>query len=163
MGRVVAPYAIKGWIKLQTFTEDLDGLLDYPVWRLGRNGNWREYRLLDGKVHGQYLLAGLEGVNDRDASEALQGMEVAVLREEMPEADEDEYYWDELVGLEVTNIQGEALGRVVGLLETGAHDVLQVQGERMRLIPFVEVYIQSVDVAAGKIVVDWGLDWDVAD
>lgn len=163
MGRVVAPYAIKGWVKLQTFTEDLDGLLDYPVWRLGRNGNWREYRLLDGKVHGQFLLASLDGVDDRNASEALQGMEVAVLREEMPEADEDEYYWDELVGLEVTNIQGEALGRVVGLLETGAHDVLQVQGERMRLIPFVEIYIQSVDVAAGKIVVDWGLDWDVAD
>lgn len=163
MGRVVAPYAIKGWIKLQTFTEDLDGLLGYPVWRLGRNGNWREYRLLDGKVHGQTLLASLEGVNDRNASEALQGMEVAVLREEMPEADEDEYYWDELVGLEVANIQGEALGRVAGLLETGAHDVLQVQGERMRLIPFVEAYIQSVDVAAGKIVVDWGLDWDVAD
>jgi 16S rRNA processing protein RimM len=160
---VVAPYAIKGWIKLQTFTEDLDGLLDYPVWRLGKNGNWREYRLLDGKVHGQYLLAGLEGVDDRDASEALQGMEVAVLREEMPEADEGEYYWDELVGLEVSNIQGEPLGRVVGLLETGAHDVLQVQGERLRLIPFVEAYIQSVDVAAGKLVVDWGLDWDVAD
>lgn len=163
MGRVVAPYAIKGWIKLQTFTEHLDGLLDYPVWHLGRNGNWQEYRLLDGKVHGQTLLASLEGVNDRDASEALQGMEVAVLREEMPKADEDEYYWDELIGLEVVNIQGEPLGRVMGLLETGAHDVLQVQGERMRLIPFVEAYIQSVDVAGGKIVVDWGLDWDVAD
>jgi 16S rRNA processing protein RimM len=81
----------------------------------------------------------------------------------MPEADEDEYYWDELIGLEVVNIQGEALGRVTGLLETGAHDVLQVQGERLRLIPFVEAYIQSVDLAAGKIVVDWGLDWDVAD
>ena len=89
MGRVVAPYAIKGWIKLQTFTEHLDGLLDYPIWYLGRNGNWREYHLLDGKVHGQTLLASLEGVNDRDASEALQGMEVAVLREEMPDADED--------------------------------------------------------------------------
>ncbi len=163
MGRVAAPYAIKGWIKLQTFTEDLDGLLDYPVWRLGKNGNWREYRLLDGKVHGQFLLASLDGVDDRDASEALQGMEVAVLREEMPEADEGEYYWDELVGLEVLNIQGESLGRVVGLLETGAHDVLQVQGERLRLIPFVEAYIDCVDVAAGKIVVDWGLDWDVAD
>ncbi len=163
MGRVVAPYAIKGWIKLQTFTEHLDGLLDYPIWYLGRNGNWREYHLLDGKVHGQTLLASLEGVNDRDASEALQGMEVAVLREEMPDADEDEYYWDELVGLDVANIQGEALGRVVGLLETGANDVLQVQGERMRLIPFVEAYIQSVDVGGGKIVVDWGSDWDVAD
>lgn len=163
MGRVVAPYAVKGWLKLQTFTEYLDSLLDYPVWRLGRNGQWRDYRLLDGKVHGQHLLASLEGVDDRDAADALRGMDVAVLREEMPEADEDEYYWDELIGLEVGNIQGEALGRVVGLLETGAHDVLQVQGERMRLIPFVEAYIQSVDVAAGRIVVDWGLDWDLAD
>lgn len=163
MGRVVAPYAVKGWLKLQTFTEYLDSLLDYPVWRLGRNGQWRDYRLLDGKVHGQHLLASLEGVDDRDAADALRGMDVAVLREEMPEADEDEYYWDELIGLEVGNIQGEALGRVVGLLETGAHDVLQVQGGRMRLIPFVEAYIQSVDVAAGRIVVDWGLDWDLAD
>ena len=67
------------------------------------------------------------------------------------------------MGLDVANIQGEALGRVVGLLETGANDVLQVQGERMRLIPFVEAYIQSVDVGGGKIVVDWGSDWDVAD
>jgi 16S rRNA processing protein RimM len=163
MGRIVAPYAVKGWVKLQTFTEYLDSLLDYRVWRVGKDGNWRDYRLLDGKVHGQTLLASLEGVNDRNASEALQGMDVAVLREEMPEADEDEYYWDELIGLDVLNIQGEALGRVVGLLETGANDVLQVQGERLRLIPFVEAYIQSVDVATGKIVVDWGLDWDMAD
>lgn len=163
MGRVVAPYAVKGWLKLQTFTEYQDSLLDYPVWRLGRDGQWRDYRLLDGKVHGQYLLASLEGVDGRDGAEALRGMDVAVLRDEMPEADEDEYYWDELIGLEVGNIQGESLGRVVGLLETGANDVLQVQGDRMRLIPFVEAYIQSVDLAAGRIVVDWGLDWDLAD
>ena len=163
MGRIVAPYAVKGWVKLHTFTEYLDSLLDYEVWRVGREGNWRDCRVLDGKVHGQYLLASLEGVTDRDAAEAMQGMDVAVLREEMPEAEEDEYYWDELIGLDVENIQGEALGRVTGLLETGANDVLQVQGERMRLIPFVESYIQSVDLEAGRIVVDWGMDWDLAD
>lgn len=163
MGRVAAPYAVKGWLKLHTFTEYLDGLLDYDVWYLGRNGAWREYRLLDGKVHGQYLLASLEGVADRDGAEALQGMEIAVLREEMPEAEDDEYYWDELIGLDVSNIQGEAMGRVTGLLETGANDVLQVQGERMRLIPFVDAYIHSVDLEHGRIVVDWGLDWDMAD
>jgi uncharacterized protein YajQ (UPF0234 family) len=72
MGRIVAPYAVKGWIKLQTFTEYLDSLLDYPVWRVGKDGNWRDCRLLDGKVHGEYLLASLEGVNDRDAAEALR-------------------------------------------------------------------------------------------
>lgn len=160
MGRVVAPYAVKGWIKLQTHTEYPDSLLDYEVWRLGRNGNWRDYRLLDGKVHGQYLMASLEGVGDRTAAEALMGLDVAVLRQEMPEAEEGEYYWDDLVGLDVVNLAGEALGRVAGLLETGANDVLQVRdGERERLIPFVDAVVKEVDLAAARLVVDWGLDY----
>lgn len=160
MGRVVAPYAVKGWIKLQTYTEYLDSLLDYEVWRLGRNGNWRDYRLLDGKVHGQTLLASLEGVGDRTAAEALMGLDVAVLRQEMPEAEEDEYYWDDLVGLDVVNLAGEILGRVAGLLETGANDVLQVRdGDRERLIPFVEAVVKEVDLEAGRLLVDWGLDY----
>lgn len=160
MGRVVAPYAVKGWIKLQTYTEYLDSLLDYEVWRLGRNGNWRDYRLLDGKVHGQTLLASLEGVGDRTAAEALVGLDVAVLRQEMPEAEEDEYYWDDLVGLDVVNLAGETLGRVAGLLETGANDVLQVRdGDRERLIPFVEAVVKEVDLEAGRLLVDWGLDY----
>jgi 16S rRNA processing protein RimM len=104
----------------------------------------------------------LQGVDDRNGAEALQGMDVAVRRDEMPQADEGEYYWDELIGMEVVNVQGEALGRVEGLLETGAHDVLQVRGDRVRLIPFVEAYIQEVDVEAARMVVDWGLDWDLA-
>ena len=160
MGRVVAPYAVRGWIKLQTFTEYLDSLLDYPVWRLGKDGRWRDYRVLDGKIHGQYLMAGLEGVEDRTAAEALMGLDVAVLREEMPEADEDEYYWDDLIGLDVVNLVGEALGRVEGLLETGANDVLQVRdGETERLLPFVDAVVKEVDLEAGRLVVDWGLDY----
>ncbi len=160
MGRVVAPYAVRGWIKLQTFTEYLDSLLDYPVWRLGKDGRWRDYRVLDGKIHGQYLMAGLEGVEDRTAAEALMGLDVAVLREEMPEAEEDEYYWDDLIGLDVVNLAGEALGRVEGLLETGANDVLQVRnGETERLLPFVDAVVKEVDLEAGRLVVDWGLDY----
>lgn len=160
MGRVVAPYAVRGWVKLQTFTEYLDSLLDYPVWRIGKDGDWRDYRVLDGKVHGQYLMASLEGVDDRNAAEALMGLDVAVLREEMPEADEDEYYWDDLIGLDVVNLAGEALGRVEGLLETGANDVLQVRdGETERLLPFVDAVVKEVDLEAGRLVVDWGLDY----
>lgn len=160
MGRVVAPYAIKGWIKLQTFTEYLDSLLDYPVWRIGKDGDWRDYRVLDGKVHGQYLMASLEEVGDRSAAEALMGLDVAVLREEMPEAEEDEYYWDDLIGLDVVNLAGEALGRVEGLLETGANDVLQVRdGETERLLPFVDAVVKEVDLEAGRLLVDWGLDY----
>lgn len=160
MGRVVAPYAVRGWIKLQTFTEYLDSLLDYPVWRIGKDGDWRDYRVLDGKVHGQYLMASLEGVGDRNAAEALMGLDVAVLREEMPEAEEDEYYWDDLIGLDVVNLAGEVLGRVEGLLETGANDVLQVRdGGTERLLPFVGAVVKEVDLEAGRLVVDWGLDY----
>lgn len=163
MGRISAPYAIRGWVKIQTHTEYLDSLLDYEVWQVGRQGRWRAYRLLDGKVHGQYLLAHLEGVDDRDAAEALMGLDIAVAREDMPEAEEGEYYWDDLIGLEVVNSEGALLGRVTGLLETGAHDVLQVQGEGEgegeRLIPFVDAFVREVDLEAGRILVDWGLDY----
>jgi 16S rRNA processing protein RimM len=159
MGRISAPYAVRGWIKIQPQTAYLDSLLDYPVWYLGRQGKWQSFRLLEGKVHTQYLLAHLDGMDDRDAAEAVMGMEIAVRRADMPEAEDGEYYWDDLIGLEVVNSEGAALGQVSGLLETGAHDVLQVKGERERLIPFVDAYVREVDLEGGRIVVDWGLDY----
>ncbi len=159
MGRISAPYAIRGWVRIQTQTEYIDSLLDYPVWHVGRNGQWRPFRLVEGKVHGQYLLAHLEGMDDRDAAEAVTGMEIAVPREDRPEAEEGEYYWDDLIGLEVVNGEGAVLGTVDALLATGAHDVLQIQGERERLIPFVDAFVREVDLAARRIVVDWGLDY----
>lgn len=168
MGRVAAPYAVKGWIRVQTFTEYVDSLLDYDIWWLGREegrGNasaagWKAYRLLEGKVHGQTLLVQLEGVDGRDAAEALKGLDVAVDRAEFPDADEDEYYWDDLMGLEVLNTEGVVLGKVAGLMETGAHDVLRVMGERERLIPFVDAYVREVDQDSKRILVEWGADWD---
>jgi len=159
MGRVAAPYAVRGWIKIQAFTENLDNLLDYPVWRLGKAGKWQAYEVLEAKVHSQSLIAQLDGIIDRNAAEAITGMDIAVLREELPPAEANEYYWDDLVGLQVVNTSGEPLGKVTGLLETGAHDVLKVVGEREYLIPFVEAIVREVDADAGRIVVDWGTDW----
>lgn len=159
MGRISAPYAIRGWVRIQTQTEYIDSLMDYPVWHVGRSGQWRPFRLVEGKVHGQYLLAHLEGMDDRDAAEAVMGMEIAVPREDRPAAEDGEYYWDDLIGLEVVNGEGAVLGKVDALLATGAHDVLQIQGERERLIPFVDAFVREVDLAAKRIVVDWGLDY----
>ncbi len=168
MGRVAAPYGVKGWVKVQPFTEYLDSLLDYPVWRLSRAGQdaqreWQAYPLLEGRLHNRFLLAQLEGVADRGAAEHLQGMEVAVARDELPPAEEDEYYWDDLIGLEVVNAEGLNLGRVEGLLETGAHDVLRVMGPpedaRERLIPFTAPIVLEVDLTARRIRVDWGRDF----
>lgn len=159
MGRIAAPYAVKGWVKVQPYTEYLDSLLDYPVWHLGKAGGWREYTVLEARVHGAALIASLDGVTDRERAQVLAGMEIAVPRAEMPEAEEGEYYWDELIGLRVVNLAGEDLGRVEGLLETGAHDVMRVLGERERLIPFTGPIVRNVDVAAGLIEVDWGSDY----
>ena len=107
------------------------------------------------------MSAKLEGVDDRNAAELLRGLDVAVTREDLGEAEEGEFYWVDLVGLAVVNLQGEALGQVEDLLRTGGSDVLVVRGERERLIPFVADYVKSVDREARRITVDWEAGYDV--
>jgi 16S rRNA processing protein RimM len=159
MGRISAPFGVRGWLKVHAFTDTMDGLLDYPVWWLERNGAWHKHRVLDGSVHGKLLIAQLEGVADRSAAEALNGTDIAVSRSELPPAGENEFYWNELIGLKVVNAAGVELGKVDSLLQTGANDVLVVQGERERLIPFVKQVVLDVDKAVAVIRVDWGADY----
>ena len=159
MGRVAGAFGVKGWIKVQPYTESTDGLLDYPVWWLARDGKWDAGKVVEGTVHGRALIVKLEGCDDRDAAARLRGSEVAVPRSELPANAEGEYYWSELIGLNVVSRDGAALGRVTGLLETGANPVLVVGGDRERLIPFVEAVVVSVDVAGGRLTVDWGTDF----
>jgi len=164
MGRVAGPYGILGWIKIFPYTEYVDGLADYPVWWVGRgDGNWREVKVNDCAIHGSTLIASLEQYSDRNGAAGLKGLQVAVPRSRLPvlsEKGDDGYYWSDLIGLGVVNLQGEQLGEVAGLLETGANDVLQVQSqERERLIPFISQVVVKVDLDASRITVDWGLDY----
>lgn len=159
MGRVGAPFGIKGWIKVQPFTRTVDGLLEHRAWWLGRDGSWGRSRVEDGAVHGRSVIAKLEGCEDRRAAARLKGLEVAIPRDELPASADGEYYWSDLIGLEVANHEGVALGRVTRLIETGASPVLVVQGERERLIPFAQPVVVSVDVANGRLTVDWGVDF----
>ncbi len=138
MGRVIAPFGVRGWVKIHAYTERPANLLDYPVWWLGHPGGWQEMRVEDGEV---------------------KGMEIAVPRSAFPPPAEGEYYWADLVGLKVVNLQGVELGRVEEVLQTGANDVLVLQGERERLLPFIADVIRRVDLAAGLISVDWGEDY----
>lgn len=163
MGRVVAPYGIKGWIKLQTFTEAPQGLLQYAVWQMGREGSWQPRVVESAKQHGAAVVAKLEGIADREQAAALQGQRVAVSRDIFPEAGADEYYWSDLVGLAVINTAGVTLGKVSRVFGTGANDVLVVEdkvaGERERLLPFIGPVIRKVDLAGSVIVVDWEADY----
>lgn len=159
MGRLGAPFGIKGWLKVQPYTETLDSLFDYDLWQIGQGDGWQDFEVEEAAVHGDGLIAKLVGIDDRDQAFALRGREIAVNREELPEAAEDEYYWSDLIGLTVVNREGIELGQVAGLMETGSQDVLVVKGDREHLIPFVDAYVTRVDMPGGRIDVDWGLDW----
>lgn len=132
------------------------------TWWIGREGGpWREIGLLGLKAHGDGLVAQLDGVADRDAAEACRGMLVGAPRDALPPTGDDEFYWADLIGLEVVNTGDESLGRVAGLIETGANDVLRVVAEdgAERLLPFVEAVVLAVEKDAGRIRVEWGSDW----
>jgi len=160
MGYVRGAFSVHGWLKVHAETEFADSLFDYPQWWLGKDGEWKAYSFVDGHVHPKELVAQLSGVDNRDQADALRGMKIAVPRDQLPAAEEDEYYWNDLIGLQVVNLQGEAFGTVSELMETGANDVLVVDDkEQRRLIPFVAAVIADVDLAARRIVVDWGADY----
>ena len=159
MGRVAVPFGIKGWVKIQSFTETPESLLTYPSWWIGRESSWNEVRIEEAKVQSGSIVAKLAGCDDRDAAALYRGKEVAIARQAFPEAAPNEYYWSDLVGLKVVNTEGADFGTVSELLETGANDVLVVKGEKERLIPFIEHVIREVDMAGRVIRVDWGADY----
>lgn len=159
MGRIAAPFGVKGWIKIQPFSEDPAALTNYATWCIGRGADCKPYRIEAVQDHGNTLIAKLQGIDDRDAAYVLRGLEISVARSELPATGENEFYWTDLIGLAAINRQGHELGKVTGLLETGAHDVLVVRGEREHLIPFVAAFVGKVDFDAGTIEVDWGEDW----
>jgi 16S rRNA processing protein RimM len=159
MGRVRAPFGVKGWIKIQPFSQRPDGLLSVPEWWLQDGDGWVNYQVRESAAHGAALIAQLDGVDNRERAAELRGRMVAVPRAALPEPDAGEYYWSDLIGLRVENRPGQDLGTVRSLMETGANPVLVLEGERERLVPFVEGVIVTVDVPGGKIVADWEPDY----
>ena len=163
VGKIGAPYGVRGWVKVFSFTEDIDGLMDYDPWytRGPKDTDWRIAPVTEAKTHGKGLVAKFKGCDDRDAAALLTNQEIAITRDQLPPAEEGEYYWADLEGLEVFTTEGVSLGKVDHLLETGANDVLVVKGERERLIPYVMgPIVKSVDLDAGTLTVDWDADFE---
>ena len=161
MGRVAGAQGILGWVKLKTYTEFVDGLAEFPVWWLGdEKHDWREIAVEKFAVQGKGLIAKFPGCNDRTAAEKYKGLLVAVPRSSLPQEAEDEYYWTDLIGLDVVNLAGESLGTVGNLMDTGANQVLCVRGASGEiLVPFIASAIRQVDMAEKVIRVDWSADW----
>lgn len=162
LGRLADPYGIRGWLRLYPFGDDPLDWAEMPVWWIAKEGEeWREVGLKGLKVHGDGVVVLLDGIADRTDAEAMKGVLVGAPRDALPATDEDEFYWGDLIGLEVVNAADEKLGKVAGLIETGANDVLRVVGAEgaERLLPFVSAVVLAVDKEAGLIRVEWGSDW----
>jgi len=161
LGRVHGAFGVRGELKLESFTEPRNALFRYQPWTL-RDAQGRERELLgaSGRETSKGVVATFPDVIDRDAAEALRGTEVWVSRSALPLPKPGEYYWVDLEGLRVANVEGVDFGRVSHLFSTGANDVLVVQGERERMVPFLQPdYIRSIDFDAQLIVVDWDADF----
>ncbi|WP_428309124.1 ribosome maturation factor RimM [Hydrocarboniphaga sp.] len=166
LGRIAGVYGVKGWVKLRSSTRPIENLLDYPHWWLFHQGREFEATLIEGRMHGDGLVAQISDeqgrpIDDRDVAAALIGAEIQVDRDELPEPEEGQYYWFDLVGTLVRNEEGVELGRVVEMTSNGAQDVMVLKdGEVERLIPFVKgPIIKSVDLDQGLIVADWQPDF----
>lgn len=170
VGRVIGAWGVKGGFKVKPFAADPQALFSTKRWYLAppelpgprpaAAADWpNPLRIVTAREHGDAVLATAQDIEDRNAAEALKGARVFVSRASFPTPEADEFYWVDLIGCEVVNREGVALGPVVGLVETGPHCVLRIQPPHPKapelLIPFVEAYVGQVDIAARRIEADW--------
>jgi len=167
LGCIGAPYGIKGWVKITTYTETPQSIFDYSPWLLNVNGKETTVEIAQWRTHGKGVVARFTDINDRDDAARLTGSEIHVKEAQLESLGDDDFYWRELIGMEVKNIKGYHFGHVDALMETGSNDVLQVKanvrdgfGKKERLIPLVDgEVIKNIDRQARLIEVDWDPDF----
>lgn len=159
LGKIVGVFGVDGWVKIESYAEPRSKIFKYRPWFVTgvAGGSEKEFDGADGRTQGKGMIARLPGIDDRDAAAELLGAEIRILRSALPKPKRGEYYWIDLEGLSVSNVEGVELGRVSHLFATGANDVLVVRdGDRERLIPFVTgQFVRDVDFGSGRILVDW--------
>ncbi|MBB1321328.1 ribosome maturation factor RimM [Shewanella sp. SR43-8] len=167
LGKLGSSHGIKGWLKITSYTDSVEGIFDYSPWLIKEQGVWREVKVAQWRFQGKAVVAELEGVATREDAQMLTNCEIAIKSEQMKELDDSEFYHRDLIGCEVTNINGYNMGIIEQIVETGSNDVLLVKanakdafGKAERMIPFVpEQFIKQVDLQGKQILVDWDPDF----
>lgn len=170
VGYISGAFGLQGWVKVRPYSSTADAVLSAKTWWLEspQQPELRDVDRIECKIHGEDVVARLVGVVDRNGAEALKGTSVKISRKHFPVLPEGEFYWLDLIGLSVENLQGESLGQVRDLMDNGAHPILRVAAADVpeselakceRLIPFVDNFVKTVDQESRKITVDWGLDY----
>ena len=156
LGRVSGLLGVKGWLKIFSYTDPRDSIVDFETWVLRIGNDEQTVELEDSRKHARTVAVKLKAIDDRDQAQTLVGADIAVERDALAPCQPGEFYWADLQGSAVVTVQGEPLGRLDYLFETGGHDVMVVIGDRQRLIPFVQgKVVREVRLEQGVVVVDW--------
>lgn len=159
VGYILGAQGVKGWVRVFSRTSPRENIVNYSPWLLERDGGLQE-KSITGRLQGRHVLARLDGVEDRNEAEALTGCRLFISSQQLPRLEAGEYYWSDLIGMQVETLQAEPLGVVDSMMETGADDVMVLKGERERLIPFVmPEIVTEVDLANRRLVVDWSPEY----
>ena len=159
LGKIGGAFGVHGWVRITSYTDPAENILDYEGWHVRRAGQWQAIEVEDGRVTAKGVLVKLAGIETPEEARLQVGIEIAVPRSELPPTEPGEYYWSDLEGLEALTPDGELLGRVDHFRTTPGGDVVVIRGDREHWIPFVKDRIVKVDLDARRIVLDWGLDW----
>ena len=158
LGYITGVSGVKGWFKIHSWTNPREAILEYQPWLLGEDRN--PVTISNGRPQGKTIVASLQGIENREQAGKLVGLEIAVNREQLAKLQKNSYYWSDLIGLAVETKDGDDLGHIVKMMETGANDVMVVRGDRERLIPFIpDHYVISVDLEEARLIVDWDADF----
>ncbi len=165
VAHVTGAFGIAGWVRLRPYSEEASALFHAKTWWLDKPG-LHDVDVMQLRSQGEDVVARLMGIENRDAAEALKGATIQVRRAHFPPLEDNEFYWVDLIGHTVENLQGEPLGEVAGLMDNGAHPILRVavraqEGRKSTelLIPFVDQFVTDVDQVSKRIKVDWALDY----
>ncbi len=155
LGRLGRPHGVKGLITVYSFTEPRENLTNY-AWHVRLKNQWTRLNCLKVEEHTKHLVALIEGYQDREQVAELTNLEIAVKADELPELDAGEYYWHQLIGMTVVNLQGETLGQIIEVMPTGANEVLVVKGDKRYLIPYrYGAVVLEICAKKNQMIVDW--------
>jgi len=156
MGKVVGSHGIKGWLKVQPFTEEIKTLGKFSSWFVSENENkWKEFKVESSSIQGRTVLAKIENINNRNDADVLRGFLIGISKIDLPALEKGKYYWSDLIGLEVINQIGFNFGVIDSIMETGSNDVLVIKDEKETLIPYLDNVVLKIDLEKKNILVDW--------
>ena len=159
VGHVLGSQGIKGWVRVYSNTSPRENIVSYSPWLIEQDGELKT-TAVQGRRQGKNVLARLEGIENRTQADDLKGCKIFIDARQLPQLEAGDYYWSDLIGLSVETLQGDALGVIDSMMETGANDVMVLTGERERLIPFVlEKIVRKVDLDNQRVVVDWSSEY----